>query len=84
MLVLFMGTSPHYNIVKTDLIFVTETTCFAHESTMAQKGLDNVNFYLKDWKDGRDNSSTNAAVVWQQMRYPRGTCIPTTSKVTVN
>ena len=82
MLVLFMGVSPHYNIVKTDLIFGTEIACFAHEKTMVQKHAEKVNRYLKDWKEGRDNTFT--AVKWSQMQFPVGTCIPTTSKITVN
>ena len=84
MLVLFMGVSPHYNIVKTDLIFGTEIACFAHEKTMVQKHAEKVNRYLKDWKEGRDNTFTDAAVKWSQMQFPVGTCIPTTSKITVN
>ena len=52
MLVLFMGVSPHYNVVKTDLIFSDQVTI-------------------------------NKAVEWAGMQRPRGTCIPTTSKVTL-
>ena len=84
MLVLFMGTSSHYNIVKTDLIFATDTSCFAYETTLGKRMVDATNFFLKDWKEGKDNSTTNAAVTWAQMQYFRGTCIPTTSKITVN
>lgn len=83
MLVLFMGVSPHYNVVKTDLIFSDEAACFAYESTLGKRAADATNMFLKDWKQGRDNTVTNAAVAWAQMQYVRGTCIPTTSKVTL-
>ncbi|CAB5178897.1 hypothetical protein UFOVP156_47 [uncultured Caudovirales phage] len=83
MLVLFMGVSPHYNVVKTDLIFSEQKACFAYEETLGKRAADAQNHFLKDWKEGRDNSTTNAAVTWAGMQFVRGTCIPTTSKVTL-
>lgn len=83
MLVLFMGVSPHYNVVKTDLIFSDQASCFNFEKTMGERQATDMNFFLKDWKRDQDNTTINKAVEWAGMQRPRGTCIPTTSKVTL-
>jgi hypothetical protein len=84
MLVLFMGSSSNYNIVKTDLIFATNAECFSYEQTMAKRSVDAMNYFLKDRKKDGDNTNVDQAANWAAMQYPRGTCIPTTSKKTVN
>jgi hypothetical protein len=84
MLVLFMGVSPHYNVVKTDLVFTTIEACFAYEKTMAERSVESVNYYLKDRKKDGDNSMIDQSVIWVGMQLPRGTCIPTTLKKTVD
>ncbi len=84
MLVLFMGVSPHYSVVKTDLVFTTDTACFAYEETMAKRSVDATNYFLKDRKKEGDNSIVDRTVNWVQMQLPRGTCIPTTLNKTVN
>ena len=83
MLVLLMGVSPHYNVVKTDLIFSSEATCFSYEQAMGKRQADAMNLFLKNWKKDGDNTVVNQAVAWAGIQHPRGTCIPTTSNQTV-
>jgi len=66
------------------LFIFWSTVTFAHESTMGDRRISEMNFYLKNWKRDQDNSIVNKSVEWIQMQRPRGTCIPTTSKITVN
>jgi len=84
MLVLFMGVSPHYNVVKTDLIFTEQIACFNFEKTMGERQASEMNFFLKDWKKDEENFAIKQSVEWVGMQRPRGTRIPTTSKITVN
>ena len=87
MLVLFMGTSTNYSVIKTDLIFKEEMTCFNYENKLAQTQSEAMNYFLKKWNPALntdENLKNKLASDWAYMQHPRGTCIPTTSKVTVN
>ncbi len=86
MLVLFMGTSTNYSVIKTDLIFKDEQTCFNYESKLAQKQVDAMNVFLRKWNPNintEENTSNRLASNWAALQYPRGTCIPTTAKETI-
>jgi hypothetical protein len=54
---------------------------------MAEKQVTAINYFLKKWNPSLntdENTKNKIASDWAYMQYPRGTCIPTTLKVTVN
>jgi|LauGreDrversion4_2_1035121.scaffolds.fasta_scaffold1133811_2 hypothetical protein len=83
MLVFFMGVSPHYQIVKTDLIFATESECFANEASRAKSTADKMNKIEKDLETVVPRDQVNRRLEFIYMQNPRGTCIPTMTNVTV-
>lgn len=84
MLVFFMGVSPHYQIVKTDLIFSSEAQCHAKEEARAKGAADFATRILSEKKPSESKADIDRRIDFVFLQHPRGTCIPTTSKVTVN
>jgi hypothetical protein len=82
MLVFFMGVSPHYQIVKTDLIFATESECFAKEAGWAKVTADKMNRAEKEWGASELRDQLNRRLEFIYLQNPRGTCIPTMAQVT--
>lgn len=82
MLVFFMGVSPHYQIVKTDLIFASESECFEKEATWAKLTADKMNKLEKDLEAVVPRDQVNRRLEFIYLQNPRGTCIPTMAKVT--
>jgi hypothetical protein len=85
MLVLFMGISPNYQVIKTDLVFAEKLDCFGFEKKMAKESVDAMNVYSLQWKkEGVDRDQLQESINWTALQMPRGTCIPTTSAVTLH
>lgn len=82
MLVLFMGVSPHYQIVKTDLIFFSESECLAKESSWAKVTADKMNKAEKELEATLSREQINRRLEFIYLQNPRGTCIPTMAEVT--
>ena len=82
MLVFFMGVSPHYQILKTDLIFSSESECFAKENSWAKVTADKMNKAEKEWNSKETREQLDRRIEFIYLQNPRGTCIPTMAGVT--
>jgi hypothetical protein len=82
MLVFFMGVSPHYQIVKTDLIFSSESECFAQEASLAKVTADKMNKVEKEMESFAPRDQINRRLEFVYLQNPRGTCIPTMAQPT--
>jgi hypothetical protein len=83
MLVFFMGVSPHYQVVKTDLIFSSEPECFAKEASWAKVTADKMNKAQKEMESLASQSQINQRLEFISLQNPRGTCIPTMARSNV-
>ena len=84
MLVLFAGTGDSIPALKTDLVFAERAACFDYEWKLAQTNNDEVNATLKSMRaQGKSEADISASLQWMGRQYPRGTCIPTVSPVTM-
>ncbi len=85
MLVLFMGLSPHYSIVKTDLVFKGKGACLSFANQLSKDSADAINANIKQLSErGASEAEINSSITWTGMQTPGGACIPTTTAVTVN
>jgi hypothetical protein len=84
MLVLFMGVSGSGTIVKTDLVFSDRGSCFKYEEQMAHDNIEFINAAIKGMGEkGASQSEMSQSMSWMDQQFPRGTCIPTVSAVTI-
>jgi hypothetical protein len=84
MLVLFMGVSGSSTVVKTDLVFSNRGECFNYEDQMAHDNIELTNALIKSMGEkGASQSEISNSMSWMGQQFPRGTCIPTVSAVTM-
>lgn len=82
LLVLFIGADG--DVLKTDLIFKEKYECFSYENKMTNESIDDMNRVVESLrKNGKSLEDINRYNVFLLRQHPRGTCVPTTSKVTV-